>query len=295
MPSSACRALLLVALFFGDLYSARGAELVNSTVSERNSDTMGDAADLASPSLVFDSHLSLNPDTVGHLKFNYDNFPGALLAERSVYTSSLSLGLGKRWEVGIIPAFYLFPGIMSNDVNFTVKYNLYRSQAFSFAFGFYYNAYAFALKSKELDAIENNPFSDRANVVNSGLNTVLSYQLSRHYSLGLTLSGKLTQAEIPYKNKERGVYRFEDKFSLEEYLDICYAWNSQLSFTAGLTRTLAEDNSSSVSDSEPSYEAGYGMTATLKRPKSFLSKPGLGFHYLAKQQKVSYLFSTTIY
>ena len=78
-------------------------------------------------------------------------------------------------------------------------------------------------------------------------------------------------------------------------MDLCYSWNSQLSFTTGLTQTLAEDNSSSVSDREPNYEAGYGLTATLKRPKSFLSKPGFGFHYLAKQQKVSYLFSTTFY
>ena len=172
MPTSAYRTLLLLASFFGDLYSARGTELVNSAVSERNSKEMEGAAEPASPSLFFDSHLSLNPDTVGHLKFNYENFPGALLAERSVYTSSLSLGLGNRWEVGIIPSFYLVPGTMSNDVNFTVKYNLYRSPAFSLAFGFYYNAFVIALKSKELDAIENNPFRDRANVINAGLNVV---------------------------------------------------------------------------------------------------------------------------
>lgn len=59
-------------------------------------------------SVLADTHFPITGDraaTIGHLKVNFDKMPGGQ-ANDSIFLNSLSLGIGQRLEVGIIPWVY---------------------------------------------------------------------------------------------------------------------------------------------------------------------------------------------
>ena len=65
--------------------------------------------------------------TIGHLKMNFDKMPGGQ-ANDSVFLNSLSLGLGERVEVGVIPWVYTQEANTFFKYGMTLKYNFYKSE-----------------------------------------------------------------------------------------------------------------------------------------------------------------------
>ncbi|MBD63583.1 MAG: hypothetical protein CME62_00110 [Halobacteriovoraceae bacterium] len=72
--------------------------------------------------------------TVGHLKVNFDRMPGGQFGD-SIVLNSLSLGLGERIEIGVLPWVY---AVEDNDFfkyAVTFKYNVIKDKNYQIAFG----------------------------------------------------------------------------------------------------------------------------------------------------------------
>ncbi len=84
------------------------------------------------------NHYSLigdNAQTVGHLKLNFDKMPGGQIND-SFFMNSLTLGLGKRFELGFIPWSHSTRSeSLGSEYSLASKFNFYKSQEFQMSLG----------------------------------------------------------------------------------------------------------------------------------------------------------------
>jgi hypothetical protein len=86
---------------------------------------------------LYNKHYPIFGDrasTVGHLRLNFDKMPGGQSAD-SFIMNSLTLGLGDRFEIGVIPWVYMFGNNEVIKYGVCLKYNFYKSDTIQISYG----------------------------------------------------------------------------------------------------------------------------------------------------------------
>lgn len=237
----------------------------------------------------FDAHLAGDPITVGHFKFNLEPNPSdPIEARTSVFASTFAIGLGESFEIGTVPISYVFQNKYFRTWNVTMKYNLYRSPSFALAIGYSHTKHYLKLEPalKDSEPSQEPEFVIRK-FSNNGLGILTALRVSSRITAGLTLTG--TRFYTGDATRDRTVNKLAGQ--PEAYLDACYRFAPRWSLTMGSSHSHYLSEESIESDAQ----LGYGASFTWHRPKSFISKPSLGFHHLSETRRNLYLISTTFY
>lgn len=80
---------------------------------------------------VFYPHLTTTARTAGPWGLTFETFPGAN-GLQTFLVDSLALGIGERFQVGIVPLFFLVPG---HEFNLNLKWNFLNFEKLQFGIG----------------------------------------------------------------------------------------------------------------------------------------------------------------
>ena len=190
--------------------------------------------------------------------------------------SSFNLSVTDRIEIGTSPLFYF---TKTHILNFSAKYNFWRTKRFLWSLGF--NAAAFNLEDENGEELE------------AQIN-LLSYQILLNYLPGWTslkFGFNLNYVEASLSDFEPGS---DDELlldgQLEFGLDISKPFHKNKEITLGLG-WLRQSGVTALEE----VEFGFGLSFRLYRPKKFLSSPTLGLHYGIDSENIAFLISTSFY
>lgn len=158
-------------------------------------------------------HLPIMGDraeTIGHLKVNFDKMPGGQATD-SFVMNSISLGIGSRVELGIIPWVY---AIVDNDFmkyGVTLKYNFYKSEEFQWAIG------GSQIKGELQGKSDDRDSDSLGSIYSSRMDQWWNYQFlsvnytpqDKRYNLGFTF--KYTEIKSTASFKGSYAYEYDDK------------------------------------------------------------------------------------
>jgi hypothetical protein len=170
---------------------------------ERNSN-IREAANLHLPI------LGDRAETIGNLKVNFDKMPGGQATD-SFVMNSISLGLGSRVEIGIIPWVYSGGNESFMKYGATIKYNFYKGREFQWAIGG--SQIKGQMEEETNDRDENGYGSKQSFKMDHWWNyqfvSVNYTPIDKRYNLGLTF--KYTEIKSTSSVKGSYAYEFENK------------------------------------------------------------------------------------
>ena len=138
----------------------------------------------------YNLHLPVVGDrasTVGNLRFNFDTMPGGQATD-SFIMNSLSLGVGERFEIGIIPWVYAFDQQSVMEHGITAKYNFYKSQDVQWSVGL--SQIKIGMTAKENSIIDGAGFKSEMRMSQIWNYSFLAFNYTPHersFNIGLTL------------------------------------------------------------------------------------------------------------
>jgi hypothetical protein len=118
--------LLLFILSISSLFAYSDSSDLNATILLKNKRKVN-------PNIHFPI-MGDSASTVGHFQFNFDKMPGGQATD-SVVMNALSLGLGSRVELGLIPWVYSNGNDSFLKYGITLKYNFYKGKEIQWAIG----------------------------------------------------------------------------------------------------------------------------------------------------------------
>lgn len=275
------------------MYSFRSLAFVGLLLASLAEGT-GRAEDSTSDRPDFSGHLVVDPNTTGHLKFDYDAAPGMPFFVRTMdgafLVSAIQLGIGDRFEIGTVPVNYLMESGGSLNRNLTMKWNFYRSPLLSVAVGYMLTYTEFKLPQTLSDGTPAPWPAERWRMYSNGLTLTSASALTDKLSLGVSASVNIALSNIAMFSTPLR----QQLGAVETYSDLSYRVAIPLSLTLGFTRTRAPASQQA--------DFGAGATVTWRRPECFFSKPAFGAHHLFgsqsegfQQPRNVYLLSTTFY
>jgi hypothetical protein len=226
--------------------------------------------------LIFNPLVSVSARTLPPGRVGFQKAGGANV-NSSMLTNALSVGLLSRFEMGVVPMFYITaPG----STNFTGKVNLYKGEEVDWAFSFSQTNFKSEIKEKD-------------KVVESPDLVLKSFQLGMNFhpdSQDFIVSPFLTNVCGYLDSTLSSTYVKSLKCELEWGLD--YQW--RLKEKEWLTFAYGHLRDSGLSPYE-SMSSGAGVAWSQFRPSEILSRPSIGIYYAPKNGEVLYLVSTTFY
>jgi hypothetical protein len=214
----------------------------------------------------FQSHRAGNPTTVGHLRFNFEPAPGntSRSYDDNFALSTLSIGIGERFEVGTVPLLSLF----GQTPNLTMKFNFYRTDEISLAVG--YSLMRFVFGEHELHT--------------HGLTVYGSLALHEDLYIGTSLTSQAYWTS----NKILAQHLTEIPLDVSKFLDLSHYITNEVSFAVGVSHTK---NVLFLGSHQVFYQYGAGATIYYQDNKErfFFSKVGLGIHKYVRTGRSFYL------
>ncbi|MEY4630624.1 MAG: hypothetical protein RIQ81_744 [Pseudomonadota bacterium] len=220
----------------------------------------------------FDQHLAGNPNTAGHLRFNFEACPGTLsvLTERNLFLNTLSVGIGNHIEVGTVPIL----NMVGKSRNWTIKGNAFRNEYVSI--GAAWMRYTIAYNSGDKNIVQNT----------DGFTLLGAAALSSTTHLGLSISTDY------YSSNDRTVEKYQRTIepSYEKFVDLSRRFARNWNWSWGLSHTT-NYFSPVILYGKKAYEWGLGGSLNWHPERMLVSKIGLGTHRFLATNRNLYLMS----
>jgi hypothetical protein len=181
--------------------------------------------------IIYNLHLPVVGDrasTVGNFNFNFDTMPGGQASD-SIILNSLTVGIGERVEVGIIPWAYAM-GSELIEHGITAKYNFYKSDEMLWAVGL--SQIKMSMSESENSTANGSGFRYKMNLSHVWNYSFLAFNFmpkGKAFNLGITLK----HASIEYLSFVRGssFYKVDGKSNQIPILNELKKSSSQSSFS----------------------------------------------------------------
>ncbi|MDA9189547.1 hypothetical protein N9O57_01055 [bacterium] len=218
-------------------------------------------------------HIATSATTLSPGKLAFETTPGAGVGA-SLFASSLSVGITKRFQAGIVPIFFF---IREHRFNINFKAKILERSNFKSTLGYTYIRFKF--EGQEYIKINGDPLIVNMHIISPSLN--YSFE-NTGYSLGLSYSHS-------FYNMNRETGDLLNHSGYEWALDVSKVIYDNYVISFG----LGEHQTNSL-PSPNSEVFGIGLSFRWLRAHKFLSTPRIGAHFL-KSKKVLLLATSDFY
>lgn len=197
----------------------------------------------------------------------------------SFLLGSLSVAVSDRVEIGT-SLFHYF--LENHEINFSLKYNLWRTNQFLWSFGF--NTAVFKVDQTDFPDSLKDP-DIRLNL--NSFQTLFNYlPKNSKYKFGANLN----YVSVSFSNFDEDSNNVTIESVVEFGVDVSRSFTDKYDITIGLGNLRDEGVSA---DEESLF--GFGTSVRMYRPNKFLSSPTLGVHFTPDSKATALLLSSSIY